>query len=68
MSDFKNNLTTLINHITHENDEIARLKYKLKISLDTIEKIQKVNRDDKQEVESHENKIKNYKTYLNLFI
>jgi predicted nucleic acid-binding Zn-ribbon protein len=68
MNDFKNNLTTLINNITHENDEIVRLKYKIKISLDTIEKLQKVIRDDKQEVESHENKIKNYKNYLNLFI
>jgi predicted nucleic acid-binding Zn-ribbon protein len=54
--------------LTHENDEIVRLKYEIKNSLDTVEKIQKVIRDDKEEVESHENKIKNYKTCLNLFI
>jgi predicted nucleic acid-binding Zn-ribbon protein len=68
MMDFLIRKTTLINNITHENDEIVRLKYKLKISSDAIEKIHKVIRDDKQEIESRENKIKNYKNYLNLFI
>ncbi len=59
MMDFLIRKTTLINNITHENDEIVRLKYKLKISSDAIEKIHKVLRDDKQEIESRENKIKN---------
>ncbi len=29
MSDFKNNLTILINDISLENDEIVRLKFKI---------------------------------------
>ncbi len=68
MQDFKNNFITLINDISNEQDEIDRLKYKIKNALDSVEKIQKLIKDSEEEIKSHENKIKNYKSYLNLFI
>jgi predicted nucleic acid-binding Zn-ribbon protein len=68
MQDFKNNFITLINDISNEHDEIDRLKYKIKNALDSVEKIQKLIKDAEEEIKSRENKIKNYKSYLNLFI
>ncbi len=68
MSYLKNNFITLINDISNEHAEIDRLKNKIENALDTIEKIQKLIKDSEQEIKSRENKIKNYKSYLNLFI
>ncbi len=42
MQDLKNKLTILINDISNENDEIDRLKNKIKNAMDSVEKIQKL--------------------------
>ncbi len=46
--------TILINNFWHENKEIIRLKDKIKISLDSIESLKKIIKDDEEKVKSHE--------------
>ncbi len=43
MSGYEENLKIIRNNMNHQNDEILRLKYKIKNSLDTIETLKKNN-------------------------